>query len=182
MEFIKSIKGTNDILYEPKLQVAFIGRSNVGKSSLINCLINRKNLVKTGKLPGKTKEINFFLVNDSFYFVDLPGYSYAKMSLDEREQLSRMTQWYFTEKVFERKIVLILDIKVGTSVMDVEMLSILREQNQKVLVVANKADAINKHERDEQIKTIETMLGTEVIPCSAKTREGREEILKKLFD
>jgi len=93
-----------------------------------------------------------------------------------------MPKWYFTEKVFERKIVLILDIKVGTSVMDVEMLSILREQNQKVLVVANKADAINKHERDEQIKTIETMLGTEVIPCSAKTREGREEILKKLFD
>jgi len=79
VEFIKSIKGTNDILYEPKLQVAFIGRSNVGKSSLINCLINRKNLVKTGKLPGKTKEINFFLVNDSFYFVDLPGYGYAKM-------------------------------------------------------------------------------------------------------
>ncbi len=182
VEFKKSIKGTDDILYESKLQVAFIGRSNVGKSSLINCLLNRKNLVKTGKLPGKTREINFFLVNDSFYFVDLPGYGYTKMSLDEREQLSRMTQWYFSEKVFERKVVLILDIKVGPSVMDVEMLRILREQGQNIIIVANKADSINKHERDEQVKTITTMLAAEIIPCSAKTKEGRDEILKRLFE
>ena len=182
VKFKKSIKGTDDILYEPKLQVAFIGRSNVGKSSLINCLLNRKNLVKTGKLPGKTREINFFLVNDSFYFVDLPGYGYAKMSLDAREQLSRMTQWYFSEKVFERKVVLILDIKVGPSVMDVEMFRILREQDQNIIVVANKTDSINKHERDEQVKAITMMLGAEIIPCSAKTKEGRNEILKRLFE
>lgn len=181
-EFIKSIKGTDDILYESKLQVAFIGRSNVGKSSLINCLLNRKDLVKTGKLPGKTRAINFFLVNDSFYFVDLPGYGYGKMSLDEREQLSRMTHWYFSEKVFERKVVLILDIKVGPSVMDVEMLRILREQGQDIIIVANKADSINKQKRDEQVKAISTMLTAEIIPCSAKTKEGRDEILKRLFE
>jgi GTP-binding protein len=181
-EFKRSIKGTDDILYEPKLQVAFIGRSNVGKSSLINRLLNKKNLVKTGKLPGKTREINFFLINDSFYFVDLPGYGYAKMSLSEREQLSRMIQWYFSEKVFKRKVVLILDIKVGPSVMDVEMLEFLSGQGQDVIIVANKADSVNKHERDEEIKAITEMLETEIIPCSAKTKEGRDEILKRLFE
>jgi len=181
--FRKSIRGTNDILYEEKPQIAFVGRSNVGKSSLMNCLLNRKDLVKSGKFPGKTREINFFLVNEKYYFVDLPGYGYANLPLDVREQLVKMIQWYFFEKVFKRKAVLVLDIKVGPNEMDIEMFRILRDQREEVIIVANKADTLNQKERSEQLKMIaEKMPGAEIIPCSAKTKLGRDTILKKIFE
>lgn len=181
--FKKGIRGTDPILYEQKPQIAFIGRSNVGKSSLINCLVNQKELVKSGKTPGKTREINFFLVNEKFYFVDLPGYGYARVSIEDREQLARMIEWYFMEKVFDRKTVLVLDIKVGPSELDLELIEILREQDEEFIVVANKADSLNQKERIAQIKMIEEKIpGVPIIPCSAKTKEGREKILKKLFE
>lgn len=181
-EFKKSIRGTDDILYESLPQVAFVGRSNVGKSSLINCLLKSKDLVKSGKTPGKTREINFFLVNKSCYFVDLPGYGFAKMDLEKREQMAKMIQWYFFENVFKRKAVLVIDMKVGPTELDLEMLRILQENKQDILVVANKADVLNQKERSEQLKLIAKLMpGLEVVPCSAKTEEGRQEILRRLF-
>lgn len=183
-EFKKGIKGTDEILTEPKLQVAFIGRSNVGKSSLMNLLLNRKDLVKSGKVPGKTLELNFFLINKSFYFVDLPGYGYAKMSVDMRNQLAKMIQWYLFEiEIPDRKVVLVLDAKVGLSEMDLEMFRLLRESKHAVIVVANKIDLLNQSKRSSQLKTISNLMpGTPIIPCSTKTKEGREEILKKLSE
>jgi len=182
-QFVKGIRGTNDILYEEIPQVAFVGRSNVGKSSLINCLLNVKNSVKSGKKPGKTKEINFFRINNEFYFVDLPGYGYAKLPPDEREQIARMIQWYFLEEVFKRKVVLVLDIKVGPSAMDIETLRILREYNRDVLVVLNKVDVLNQKEKSAQIKNItEQIPGVEIIVCSSKTGEGGEQILEKISE
>jgi GTP-binding protein len=182
-EFKKGIKGTDSILYENLPQVAFVGRSNVGKSSLINCLLRRKDLVKAGKAPGKTREINFFLVNKLFYFVDLPGYGFAKMNLDKREQLAKMIQWYFFEKVFKRTVVLLIDLKIGPTDLDLEMLRILKEHNQDILVVANKADALNQKERSAQIKSLaEKIPDLDIVPCSAKTGEGREEILRRIFE
>ena len=181
--FKKGIRGTNDILYEPIPQVAFVGRSNVGKSSLINSLLNSKDLVKSGKKPGKTREINFFLVNDEVYFVDLPGYGFAKMDLEQREQLGKMIQWYFFEKVFRRKVVLVIDMKIGPTELDLEMLRILRDNQQDILVVANKADVLNQKERSDQLKIIsKKMPGVEIVPCSAKTKEGKEEIFRRLFE
>lgn len=180
-EFKKGIMGTDDILYEAVPQVAFVGRSNVGKSSLINCLLRSKDLVKSGKKPGKTREINFFLINKSFYFVDLPGYGFAKMDLEKREQMAKMIQWYFFEKVYKRKVVLVLDMKVGPTSLDMEMLRILKENDQDILVVANKSDVLNQKERSTQIKNISAkMPGIEIIPCSAKTEDGRLEILQKI--
>lgn len=181
-EFKKGIRGTDHILYEEKPQIAFVGRSNVGKSSLMNCLLNRKDLVKSGKLPGKTREINFFLINGKYYFVDLPGYGYAKLPLDIREQMARMIEWYFSQKVFHRTTVLVLDMRIGANDVDMEMLRILREKNENVIVAANKSDTLNQKERSAQIKKIsEQMPGVEIIPCSAKNKEGREIILKKIF-
>ena len=90
--FVKGFAGTDPILYEPKPQIAFIGRSNVGKSSLMNCLLNSTNLVKSGKNPGKTKEINFFSVNNNMYFVDLPGYGYSSVEAEKREKFSKLIQ------------------------------------------------------------------------------------------
>ena len=182
-EFKKGIRGTDEILYEAVPQVAFVGRSNVGKSSLINCLLRSKDLVKSGKAPGKTREINFFLINKKFYFVDLPGYGFAKMNLDKREQLAKMIQWYFFEKVYKRKAVLLLDMKVGPTELDLEMLRILREHDQDVLIVANKADVLNQKERSAQMKNISAkMPGVEIVPCSAKTGEGRVEVLRRIFE
>lgn len=181
--FKKGIRGTDDILYEPVPQVAFIGRSNVGKSSLINCLLKSEDLVKSGKAPGKTREINFFLVNDAFYFVDLPGYGFAKLDLEKREQLAKMIQWYFFEKVYKRKAVLVLDMKVGPTVLDLEMFRILKEHDQDILVVANKADGLNQKERSSQMKIIASkMPNIEIVPCSAKSNEGREEVLRRIFE
>lgn len=180
--FRKGIRGDDHILFEDKPQIAFVGRSNVGKSSLMNCLLNRNDLVKSGKMPGKTREINFFLINGKYHFVDLPGYGFAKLPIDVREQLVRMIQWYFFQKVCNRKAVLVLDAKVGPNDMDIEMYRILREQREEVIVVANKIDTLNQKERSKQLKTIsEEMPGAEIIPCSAKTKEGREVILKRIF-
>ncbi|HAO64687.1 TPA: GTP-binding protein [Candidatus Taylorbacteria bacterium] len=180
-EFKKGIRGTDDILYEPVPQVAFIGRSNVGKSSLINCLLKSKDLVKSGKTPGKTRELNFFLVNNSIYFVDLPGYGFAKMDLEKREQLAKMIQWYFMEKVYKRKAVLVIDMKIGPTPLDLEMLRILQENEQDILIVANKADVLNQKERSGQMKNLASKLpGMDIVPCSAKTGEGRIEILQRL--
>ena len=183
-EFKKGIRGTDSILSEPKLQVAFIGRSNVGKSSLMNCLLNRTDLVKSGKMPGKTLELNFFLVNNKFYFVDLPGYGYAKMPGEVREQLARMIQWYlFDTEVSNRKVVLIFDAKAGPSEMDMEMLRMLRENGLETIVVINKIDLLNQKERHAQVKKIEMeTFGAELILCSTKTKEGREEILTRIFE
>lgn len=180
-QFKKGIRGTDDILYEKRPQIAFVGRSNVGKSSIINCLLNRKDLVKSGKKPGKTKEINFFLVNNNFYCVDLPGYGYAKMSPKEREQIAGMLQWYVLEKVFKRKVIIVLDIKVGAGIMDKETLRLLREQNEEPIILLNKADSLNQSERSTQIrKIIEDMPAVDMIICSSKTKEGREKILEKI--
>lgn len=182
-EFKKGIRGTDSILYETVPQVAFVGRSNVGKSSLINCLLKSKDLVKSGKAPGKTRELNFFLVNKAVYFVDLPGYGFAKMNLDKREQLAKMIQWYFFEKVYRRKAVLVLDMKVGPTPLDLEMFRILQENDQDILVVANKVDVLNQKERNEQIKNIAAkMPGIEIVPISAKTGEGRGAVLQRIFE
>lgn len=181
--FRKGIRGTDHILFEEKPQIAFVGRSNVGKSSLMNCLLNRNDLVKSGKLPGKTREINFFLINGKYYFVDLPGYGYANLPLDVREQLAKMIQWYFFQKVCNRKAVLVLDIKVGPNDVDLEMYRILMDQREEVIVVANKADTLNQKEKNRQLKMIaEKLPGSEIIPCSAKTKEGRDAVLRKIFN
>ena len=182
-QFKKGIRGTDEILYEEKPQIAFVGRSNVGKSSLINCLLNSKDLVKSSQTPGKTKELNFFLINGDFYVVDLPGYGFAKLPADVREQLAKMIQWYIMEPVFKRKVILVLDVKAGPTAMDIEMLRILREHNQDVLVAVNKIDSLKNNALVIRLRQIaEELSGVEIVPCSTVTKEGRLEILKKISD
>jgi GTP-binding protein len=182
-EFVKGLTGTNPILYQPIPQIAFVGRSNVGKSSLMNCLLLRQDLVKSGKNPGKTKEINFFLINNNMYFVDLPGYGFSNVKSDRREQFSKMIQWYFMEPIQKRKAVFVLDSRISPSELDIEMYRILNENHQDIIIVANKIDALNQKERHANLKAItEAFPGSPVIPCSAKTKFGREEIWKKILE
>ncbi|MBU4480106.1 ribosome biogenesis GTP-binding protein YihA/YsxC [Patescibacteria group bacterium] len=187
-KFIKGIRGTDDITNDGKPKIAFIGRSNVGKSSLINSLTGKKNLVKSSSLPGKTREINFFLINDNsktsdsdngFYFVDLPGYGFAKIQATQKEKLRKLILWYlFSGEAKNDKVVLIIDFKVGPSKFDLEMIDLLKEYKIDFVIVANKVDKIGKSIRIKQLEKIKKELaGEEIFLYSAKTGEGREELL-----
>lgn len=182
-EFVKGIIGSNEILNDDKMQIAFIGRSNVGKSSVINSLLNRKNLVKSSSTPGKTKEINFFSVNDSVYFVDLPGYGYAKTSQKIREKLRKLILWYLTSgEVKNKKVILIIDGKVGLSDFDKQMLVLLTERDGDVILVANKMDKVKSSELIKRTKELQNEAGNnDILLYSAKTKLGRDALLQKIF-
>ncbi len=183
-EFVKGVVGEDRILEENRLQVAFIGRSNVGKSSVINSLVGRKNLVKSGAKPGKTKEINFFLINGKIYFVDLPGYGFAKASFQQREKIRQLILWYLANaSIKNRKTVLIIDAKAGVTKLDLEMLEILNERKYEFIVVINKIDKLRRGERDGKLKEVLKKLGNEnIILYSAKSGEGRDRLLGKIFE
>lgn len=182
-EFKKGLRGTDSILYDGLEQVAFVGRSNVGKSSVINALSNKNNLVKVSKKPGKTTEINFFLINNKFYFVDLPGYGYAKVNPEEKEKIKNLIIWYLTaSNVKPHKVVLILDTKVGITPFDEQMLEILRERNHPFIIAANKIDKLSNKELAQQLQAIQKAAGdSEVVPVSAHTQHGTDPLLKRLF-
>lgn len=181
-KFIKGIKGSDDIVNDPKPHIAFVGRSNVGKSSVINSLVESKNLVKSSSVPGKTREINFFEINESVYFVDLPGYGFAKINKDQREKLRKLILWYLLSgEIKNKKIVLIVDFKIGLTEFDKEMLCLLRENDLNFVLVANKIDKISKGARLKQKKEIEKNTKSEdIILYSAKTGEGKQELLANI--
>lgn len=181
-EFIKGVVGPDEILKQDKLQIAFVGRSNVGKSSVINSLLGRKNLVKSSSTPGKTKEMNFFLIDGEVYFVDLPGYGFAKMKFTNREKLAELIVWYFEKApVKNRKTVLIIDAKIGPTEFDFDMLNILEEHGEDFVIIANKADKLKNSETQKQLNSIQNRIGREVIFYSAKTKLGKDKLLKKIF-
>jgi GTP-binding protein len=181
-EFIKGVTGEDDILFDGVPQVAFIGRSNVGKSSVINSLTNRRELAKSSSTAGRTKEVNFFLVNKDFYLVDLPGYGFAHGSLKERENIQKLIYWYLTHPdVVQKKVVLIVDAKVGVTESDTQMLKLLHEQGKNVIVVANKVDKLKKTESAKQLKAIEHEVSFySVIPYSAEKKLGVAQLAAEI--
>lgn len=180
-EFVKGILGTDPILGNGNRQVAFVGRSNVGKSSVINSLVMRKDLVKSSSMPGKTREINFFLVNKKFHFVDLPGYGFARMGAKGAEKIRKLILWYLgSGEARVRLVVLIVDACVKPMDYDKEMTDILRAENIPFVVVANKIDRLNQTEKAHSLKAIESALGAMVLPYSARVHKGREELLAEV--
>ena len=175
-KFIKGIIGTDDILYDGKFQVAFMGRSNVGKSSLINSLTMKNSLARTGSSPGKTIRMDFFLVNDKVYFVDFPGYGYAKRSWEKREKLAKMMLWYLMySEVKQRLVVLIIDAKVGVTAFDADMIKTLREKHIDHVIVANKIDNVAVSQRKNLLALIENEYkNSVVIPYSSKQKIGSD--------
>lgn len=180
-EFIKGIRGTNAIMQDGVPQVAFLGRSNVGKSSTINALTGRKSLVKSSATPGKTKEINFFKINNEFYFVDLPGYGYARVSQKAREKLRKLILWYIDEPHPERTFVLVLDAQVGVTEFDQEIIDALHERDESVVLVANKTDKLNQKDRHQAMNSLQE-IGLPVVPFSAKTKRGAQDFFKAVFE
>jgi GTP-binding protein len=184
-DFKKGITGEDDIIFDGTPQVAFVGRSNVGKSSVINTLVAKKELARSSSRPGKTQEINFYLINKSFYLVDLPGYGFAEGSWSKRDALIKLIHWYLQNPDIDtQKVVLIIDAKVGPTENDLAMLALLEQAGRRIVVVANKIDKLKKAELQKSISHIQTAIGPHtLIPYSAEKKINvgllTEEILKK---
>lgn len=163
-----------------KMEVAFAGKSNVGKSSLINALMNRKALARISSAPGKTQTINFYNVNDDIYLVDLPGYGYAKVSQSEKEKWGKMIERYLHSSKQLRAVFLLIDIRHEPSANDRMMYDWILHNGYEPVIIATKLDKIKRSQIQKQIKLVKEGLqvkpGTVLIPFSAETKQGREEI------
>lgn len=159
-------------------QIAFAGRSNVGKSSIQNALLGRKGLVKVSGTPGKTREINFFLVNQAFYFVDLPGLGYAKISKTMRDKLGTLITRYLEKATDLRAVIYLVDIKTGGTDLDIEAIQFLRENNIATLVVGTKMDRFNQKELAQAVRTTETrlQLTDPILAVSAHKNKNLDEL------
>ena len=181
--FIRSAASPGDFLRDGLPQIAFAGRSNVGKSSVINRLVNRKNFARVGASPGKTSQINYFLLDDRAYLVDLPGYGYAKVSRAEKERWGRLMESYFQEAHITAGV-LIVDIRHKPTADDVTMHGWFRETGCPEIIVANKLDKLKKSRVEPALALIrETLeLGEEelLLPFSAEKGTGKEELIRLL--
>lgn len=166
-------------------EIAMAGRFNVGKSSFINKLINRKNLARTSSKPGKTQTLNFYRINDAFYFVDVPGYGYAKVSKKEREAWGVMMEEYFSERENLRAAALIVDIRHDPTEDDKLMYDFLKFYDLPVIVVATKLDKVPKNKRDHHAKKMRKLLGMKeedvLVPFSSETGEGKEAAWREIL-
>jgi len=180
-EFLKSAFEESHWLKERYPEVSFLGRSNVGKSSLINSLLGRKKLARTSNTPGRTQSINFFLVNRSFCFVDLPGYGYAKVPKKIKADWGKMAEDYLANR---RQLVLsiqIVDVRHKPSVLDQELYNWLSYHHKKSLVVATKADKLSNNKLRKSIDLIsQCMPESEVLPYSSVTGKGKEAVWQQI--
>lgn len=178
---LETVCGITSVLPEnDKPEIAFAGKSNVGKSSLINALMNRKSLARTSAQPGKTQTINFYSINDAVYFVDLPGYGYTKVSVAVKEKWGRMIEKYLQQSTQLKIIFLLLDIRHEPSENDKSMYDWIVYQGFHPIIIATKLDKINRSQKDKQLKLIRegigAALGTKIFPYSSLTKQGRDEI------
>lgn len=178
--FVISARAGEQFVSDDRPQVAFVGRSNVGKSSLLNRLLGRKALARISSHPGRTQAVNYFLINDRYYFVDLPGYGYAKVSRTEREEWARFIDAYFRQSVPNVHVLHLIDGKVGATPLDVDAAQYFRDLGTLPTVVATKIDKVTRGRRGKALADARRALAvsedTSVIPFSAKSGEGTKEL------
>lgn len=171
---------TSTLPVNEKPEVAFAGKSNVGKSSLINALMNRKSYARISAKPGKTQTINFYNINNALYLVDLPGYGYAKVSEKEKEQWGKMIERYLHGSSQLRAVFLLIDIRHDPSANDRMMYRWIVEQGYDPIIIATKADKIKRSQIQKHVKMLKEGLdlvpGTKIVPFSSQTKQGRDEI------
>ena len=178
---LETVCGITSKLPENTLpEIAFAGKSNVGKSSLINALMNRKSYARTSATPGKTQTINYYNINDAMYLVDLPGYGYAKVSEKEKIAWGKMIERYLNQSKQLKAVFLLIDIRHDPSANDKMMYHWIVEQGFQPIIIATKLDKIKRSQVQKQVKAVKTGLdllpGTIVIPFSAETKQGRDDI------
>ena len=181
VEFVLSAVKKSTFIRDNRPQVTFAGRSNVGKSSVINRLVNRKNFARVGATPGKTSQINYFLIDKQIYFTDLPGYGYAKVSKDERDRWGQLMEDYFQEEGLITVGVLIVDARHKPTADDVTMCDWFKGTGCPMIVVANKLDKLKKSEIEPNLQVIWDTLELDeediLIPFSAEKGTGKTELL-----
>lgn len=164
-------------------EIAFAGRSNVGKSSMINCLLNRKKLAKVSSTPGKTQTINFYNINNVFFLVDLPGYGYAKVDEKTRISWGKMIENYLNESKQLKAIFLLVDIRHEPNNNDLLMYNFIKDSGYTPYIIATKLDKLKRSQIQKHIKIIKNKLGDstlKIIPFSSLTKQGKDEILQVL--
>lgn len=181
--FIKGVVGQDELFSDGIPQIAFIGRSNVGKSSTINTLTQQPGLARTSSFPGRTQQINVFLINKAWYLLDLPGYGFTKHSWDERAKLHTLiTGYLFNKQSLQKKVVLIIDAHIGLSDNDFEMLHSLEDWQKDLVVVANKVDKIKPADQAARLAELQTAIGNHLlIPFSAQKKIGVQELADEIF-
>jgi GTP-binding protein len=184
-----TVGNQRQFIRDPKPQIALSGRSNVGKSSLINTLIGRKSLARVSSSPGKTITINYFDVDKKLFLVDLPGYGYAKRSKDSKRVWSTLTEDYFVKNPSSdalKLVIQLIDIRTGPTDDDILMINWMIDMGVPFLVVATKTDKLSKKQLAEAIESIHNEFfngtGIEILPFSSITREGKDELWNKIFD
>ena len=186
VEFVTSAASPADFRRDGKPQIAFAGKSNVGKSSVINRLLQRKNFARVGDSPGKTIHVNYFLIDGKAYLVDLPGYGYAKVSRSEKERWARLMERYFQEPDLITLGVMLVDARHKPTANDVIMADFFKESGRPFVVVANKLDKCKKSEIEGNLACIRETLGLPedctVIPFSAEKGTGRDELVRVILD
>ena len=184
-EFVKSAAQPNAFPQDGLPQIAFAGKSNVGKSSVLNCVLQRKNFARVGQTPGKTIHINFFKVDSRAYFVDLPGYGYAKVSNSEKERWGKLTESYFAVPERITLGVMIMDARHRPTALDCVMAELFRSTGRPFLVVANKLDKLKKSEIEPNMacirQTLELTADVPLLPFSAEKGTGRDALVSAIF-
>lgn len=178
---LETVCGVTSVLPQNEhFEIAFAGKSNVGKSSLINALVNRKSYARTSSEPGKTQTINFYNINDALYFVDLPGYGYAKVSAQLKAKWGKLIEKYLTTSDKLRIIFLLVDIRHAPSQNDIDMYNFIVNSGFNPIIIATKLDKIKRSQLSKHLKIIRTGLNlipdTPIIPFSSQTKQGRDEL------
>ena len=181
--FVKSAVSLKDLPKERLPQIAFLGRSNVGKSSLLNALTGKKNLVKVSATPGKTREINFFEINNAFYIVDLPGVGYAKESFSKQEQMENSIRQYIEGAEDLKGVIYLVDIRHAGTPIDIETVEHIRNAGCPVLIVASKRDKVNQSEFAKNRKLMQERFGLETLPLAVSSlkKTGLKELWNEVL-
>ncbi|MFH1756236.1 MAG: ribosome biogenesis GTP-binding protein YihA/YsxC [Candidatus Latescibacterota bacterium] len=180
VDFVGSFGYPQDFPREAKKEIAFFGRSNVGKSTLINTLLGRRKVARTSKTPGKTRSANYFRINNKFFLIDMPGYGYAKVPLDEKKRWQSIIANYLQERDVGRGVVQLIDIRRDPTAEDIEMSETLRGSGRRLCVVFNKVDKCKRAEVEQRIAgslgALDMAGDTAIIPFSSKTGLGKRQL------